>query len=138
MNREFSLKIFAADRVFYQGGCRSLVIPTVDGLFGIMAGHENMVIAVVPGQGAFTDGGGERRYAVVSSGICKIESNEVLVMVETAERPEEIEERLAQRVAADEREAARNRENVSGVKRAKAKMARAASGFHTERRNEID
>ena len=42
----FGLKIIASDRVFYEGRCRKLVIPAPDGEKGILAEHENMVIAV--------------------------------------------------------------------------------------------
>ena len=134
----FTLKIFAADRVFYQGLCSSLVIPTVEGQYGIMTNHESMIIAVSIGMAGFTDGDGNRRSAVLSSGICKIEDNAVLVLVETAESPEEIDIRLAERDAAEANEALRNRDNVSDVKRAEAKMARAALRIRAKERSEID
>ena len=134
----FLLKIFAADRVFYQGGCNSLVIPTVDGLYGILAGHEKMVIAVSPGRAEFSDQNGEKVEAVLSPGICKIDTDGVLIMVETAERPEEIETRRAEQEAKDAAEAQRGRRNVSDVKRAKAKMARNASRLGAKEREDID
>ena len=136
--KNFSLKIFAADRVFYQGECQSLVIPTVDGSYGIMAGHESLVVAVTIGLASFTDGGGKRQNAVLSSGICKIDGSGVLIMVETAERPEEIDLRHAEQDAADAAEALRSRENASDIKRAKAKMARAASRLRAAGHKEID
>lgn len=42
----FSLKIISTDKVFYDGKCEYLVIPTIDGEKGILAHHENMVIAL--------------------------------------------------------------------------------------------
>jgi len=44
----FSLKIISTDKVFYDGKCEYLVIPTIDGEKGILAHHENMVIAERP------------------------------------------------------------------------------------------
>ena len=38
----FSLKIISTDKVFYDGKCEYLVIPTIDGEKGILAHHENM------------------------------------------------------------------------------------------------
>ena len=134
----FSLKIFAADKVFYQGLCSSLVVPTVDGQYGIQARHENTIIAVDIGIAAFTDGNGKRQSAVLSEGICKVEDNEVVIMVETAERPEEIDRVVAEREAAEALEALRGRDNMSDVKRAKAKMARAASRLRAKGGHEID
>ena len=46
----FSLKIISTDKVFYDGKCEYLVIPTIDGEKGILAHHENMVIAVEIGE----------------------------------------------------------------------------------------
>lgn len=134
----FSLKIFAADKVFYQGLCSSLVVPTVDGQYGIQARHENMIIAVDIGIAKFTDGDGKRQSAVLSEGICKVERGEVVIMVETAERPEEIDLVMAEREAEEAREAMRGRDNMSDVKRAKAKMARAASRLRAKGDAEID
>ena len=42
----FGLKIIASDGVFYEGRCKKLIIPASDGEKGILANHENMVIAV--------------------------------------------------------------------------------------------
>jgi F-type H+-transporting ATPase subunit epsilon len=42
----FGLKIIASDGVFYEGRCKKLIIPAPDGEKGILANHENMVIAV--------------------------------------------------------------------------------------------
>ena len=35
----FSLKIISTDKVFYDGKCEYLVIPTIDGEKGILAHH---------------------------------------------------------------------------------------------------
>ena len=45
---EFRIAILAADRVFYEGPCESLVGPTVLGQHGILANHSNMISALVP------------------------------------------------------------------------------------------
>ena len=52
--RDFQLKVLTAEKTFYDGPCVSLTIPTLDGLYGIMAGHEDLVLAVVPGMLCFT------------------------------------------------------------------------------------
>lgn len=62
----FSLKIISTDKVFYDGKCEYLVIPTIDGEKGILAHHENMVIAVEIGELRFRKPDGEWVTAVVS------------------------------------------------------------------------
>ena len=98
MTDTFTLRILATDRPFFEGECLSLVVPTASGQYGILAHHCNYVAAIVPGELDFTavhDGMSERFRAAVSEGIVKVESNEVIVLVDTAERPEEIDEARA-------------------------------------------
>lgn len=123
----FPLQILASDRVFYQGECSSLIIPTVDGQYGIMANHANTVIGVSIGHAMFQDGLGKRQEAVLSAGICMIENGTVTVLIETAERPEEIDRLHAEQDAADARRALEHRGNVMDARLAQAKMARALS-----------
>ena len=80
---KFFLHILAADKPFYEGECVSLVVPTLQGQYGIMAHHSNYISAVVPGELDFTveeDGKEKRIRAAVSEGIVKVEKNEVLVL----------------------------------------------------------
>ena len=45
----FYLKVIAADRVFFQGRCLSVVLPAVDGEHAILAHHSDMMIATSTG-----------------------------------------------------------------------------------------
>ena len=78
----FSLKLLAADKVFYDGECASLVVPSADGQYGILANHCNAVIAVIPGVAEVKAENGEKIVAFVASGIVKIENGKVLMLVE--------------------------------------------------------
>lgn len=100
----FKLHIWASEKPFYDGDCESLVIPSVDGKYGIMAHHSNAVTAIVPGELTYTIHGGTTQIAAVSEGIVKIENNDVLVLVETIERPEEIDANRAKAAADAARE----------------------------------
>ena len=41
----FDLKILATNKVFYDGKCKMLVVPALDGELAVMADHQNMVVA---------------------------------------------------------------------------------------------
>ena len=85
----FYLKIISANRVFYSGRCRSLIVPEYDGQKEILAHHEDMVIAIDDGEMRFQPEGSENwEYAVVGMGFVEIVNNRVTLLVETAERPE--------------------------------------------------
>ena len=43
----FKLNILAADKTFYIGDAISLIIPTTEGQYGILAHHRNMIAATV-------------------------------------------------------------------------------------------
>ena len=66
--RTFQLHILAADRVFFEGECESVVAPTASGQYGVQAHHSNMIAAISPGELTFRTAQGETRYAAVSAG----------------------------------------------------------------------
>lgn len=81
----FPVEILAANKVFYQGEMESITLPLVDGMYGIRAGHINMVSAVVPGILKCTLKDGTKKAAKVSIGILKIEEGKVILLLETVE-----------------------------------------------------
>lgn len=123
----FALKVLAAEKPFYEGECISLVIPTINGQYGIQANHSNIIAAIVPGMMKFTAPDGEVTIAAVSEGLVKVENNQVLLLVDTAERPEEIDRNHAERSAAEAKEAMLQKKSIQDYHAAQAKMARAIS-----------
>ncbi len=95
----FQVHILAADRTFYEGPCVSLTLPTSDGELGILAHHSAMIAAVQPGTLRYQPPEQEARTAAISLGMVKVEKNEVLVLADSVERPEEIDEARARREA---------------------------------------
>ena len=100
----FQVHILAADKTLYEGPCQSLTISTSDGEQGILAHHSSMMAAIVPGLLRYQPPGQPMQLAAVSPGMVKVEANEVLVLVDSAERPEEIDEARARREADEARD----------------------------------
>ncbi len=123
----FPLKVLAADAPFYEGPCTSLVVPMADGLYGIMAKHTNTIGAVYPGEMTIRPPEGGAVVAFVASGIFKIEDGEVLVLVENAERPEDIDLHRAQRSEAAAREEMLQKRSIREFNEAQTWLARAVS-----------
>lgn len=132
--KSFRLRVLAAERVFYEGECQSLVVPTIDGLYGFLADHEAVVIAVVPGMLTLRTPDGREQVAAVSEGLLRMENNEALVLVDTAERPEEIDLRRAEEAAAHAREALHEKHSAQEQAMAMARMARALSRARVKKR----
>ena len=121
----FQVHVLAADRTFYEGPCVSLTIPTSDGEQGILAHHSDMIAAVLPGTLRYQVPDGPVQLAAVSSGMVKIEKNEVLVLVDSVEWPEEIDAARARREADEAREAMLQKKSRQEYQLAQATLARA-------------
>ena len=121
----FLVHILAADKTLYEGPCESLTIPTSDGEQGILAHHSSMIAAVRPGTLRYRVPGQDVQLAAVSPGMVKVESNEVLVLVDSAERPEEIDEARARREADEAREAILQKKSIQEYQLAQAALGRA-------------
>ncbi len=121
----FQVHILAADKTFYEGPCLSLTIPASDGELGILAHHSPVIAAVKPGTLRYQIPGEEPKLAAISPGIVKVEGNDVLVLVDSAERPEEIDVVRARREADEAREALLQKRSRQEHQIAQATLARA-------------
>lgn len=120
----FHLSFYASDRRFYEGECVSLTAPFSDGEYGIMANHSNMMAAVTPGELRFTMPDGTVCVAAVSGGILKMEDGKVLLLVGTAERPDEIDANRARRAADEAKEALLQKKSLLDYHTAQARLIR--------------
>ena len=107
----YSLKLIASDKIFYEGRVELLVIPAQDGEKAILGHHENMAIAVTVGLLKIRTASGKEINAVVGNGFAQIMNNRVTVIVDTAERPEDIDAKRAEEAL--ERASERLRQNQS-------------------------
>ena len=121
----FPLHVLTATSPFYEGMCESLIIPTVDGRYGVLSGHSDTICAVVPGELYIRLPGGEMRVAACAAGIMKVENGDVLVLVDSAIRPEDIDADRARRMADDAREQLLQKQSIEEYHAAQARLARA-------------
>lgn len=131
---EFNLHIIEADSDFFNGKCVSLVIPTTEGMYGIQAGHENLVAAITIGVIKYTLPDGTRCHAAVSNGMVKVENNDVMILVESAENPDEIDEERAKREEEMAKEVLSGRTDRLNYRAAKGIMARAVNRLKIKKR----
>ena len=131
----FYLKIIAANRVFYAGRCRSLIVPEYDGQKEILAHHEDMVIAIDEGEMRFQpEGTANWEYAVVGMGFVEIVNNRVTMLVQTAEKPEDIDARLAQEQMEYAEEKLRQKQSIQEYYRTQASLSRAMNRLKVSKR----
>ena len=101
---KFILNITASSGEFYQGYCEDLTLPTGDGVYGVQAGHSPVLVALHMGILHF-EVDGESRDVLVGDGIAEVTPSYVMVLVDSAERPEDIDRNRAEeaRIRAQER-----------------------------------
>ena len=101
-------------------------MPEYDGQKEILAHHEDMVIAIDDGEMRFQPEGSENwEYAVVGMGFVEIVNNRVTLLVETAERPEEIDVARAREAKERAEEQLRQKQSIHEYYHSRASLARA-------------
>ncbi len=131
----FNLQIMASDHLVYNGDAEFVSLSTTEGSVGILAHHANVIMAIVPGiieydpidSGNSEDAQPGRQTIVVSDGLLKVENGEVIILVDTAERPEEVDEARARRAEERAREAMKHANSNRDMELAAAELSRAVS-----------
>ena len=121
----FNLRVLAPDHSYYEGECEILVVSTTEGEYGVLANHNNTILAIVPGEIRIKTPNGDAMKAAVSYGMMRVENNDVLVLVNTIENPDEIDEARARRAAEKAQEALLHQQSKKDYIQAQAKLSRA-------------
>lgn len=126
MMSDFYLKMISSNGVFYEGLCNSLIIPAPDGERAVMAHHEELMIAVTEGEARFRKKEGEAfTSVVVGRGYCQVANNRVVLLTDTIERPEDIDEKRAREALERANERLRQKQSIREYHMTRAAMARA-------------
>lgn len=89
--RTFRLEVISPEGVLYDLQVRSIVAPGEDGKLGVLYNHAPLVTPLVPDVLEITTAEGERRLMATGEGFLEVVDNQVRVLVDSAERPEEID-----------------------------------------------
>ena len=131
---KFYLKVISSNRIFYEGFCTCLIIPSVDGEKAIMAHHEEVIVAVDNGEMRMQkEEGGEWSYAVLGKGFCMAANNRVTVLADTVERPEEVDANRAKEALERAQERLRQKQSIQEYYHTKASLARAMNRLKVSR-----
>lgn len=126
MENTFTLEITTPERSFFNGEVEALIIETYDGQMGILKGHMPMVVPVAIGPMKLKKDG-KWQEAVLSEGFMKVTQDRTIILCDTAEWPDEIDENRAK--AAEERARERLHRQMSKIEymRSQAALQRALS-----------
>ncbi len=124
MAKTFHLEIIATDRIFYEGDCEHLVITAIDGLMGIMAGHEPMVTSLPTGELKYMVDG-KWRYAAISDGFIQVMPDKSVILADSCELPEEIDIKRAEEAKERAQEKMRQKQSIKEYYQTQAALNRA-------------
>ena len=121
MDNILKLTIITPEKEFYAGEILELVTENDFGRLGFLPEHIAMVTVLKPSTTTFTQKDGKKLKAFTSSGILSIKNNEIRLMCDAAEWPEDIDVKRAE--AAKQRAEQRLNENSSEVSVDRAQVA---------------
>lgn len=125
MGSQLELQIITPDKVAERCPVDQVILPGTEGQFCVLPGHAALLSSLEVGELQFSSGQ-KRTYYAINQGYVEVFKNKVTVLVETAERAEEIDKERAWRakVRAEEQLARLTKDEKDYVK-ARAALMRA-------------
>jgi len=134
MPAPFSLRVVTQDRTVFSGQVTSLVAPGVEGYLGVMAHHAPMLTGLAPGELHFVITEGDTKVYAISGGFLQVAGNEAVVLVDSAESPEEIDIERARQAVARAEQRLHAPPTGTDVDRARAALMRALNRLRVAER----
>ncbi|MEX2431654.1 MAG: F0F1 ATP synthase subunit epsilon [Dehalococcoidia bacterium] len=92
---QLHLEIITADRVLFEGPVDVVVAPGAEGQMAVLPHHAAVMTSLDPGELRYRNGQ-EEAYVAISGGFMDVRGDHVVVLADSAERAEEIDEARAQ------------------------------------------
>lgn len=129
----FKLKVITPTRVFYEGKVNMVEFNTTNGRIGIYAKHIPMTCIISPGQLIIHEDS-EEKVAALISGFCEVLEEQVTIMAEICEWPDEIDEERAKEAKIRAKRRLENPDSGIDVLRAEIALKRALVRIDTKNR----
>ena len=121
----FYLRVISSNKVFFDDKVTKFVLPLEDGEMAVLPHHENMIIATSIGEIRIDTPDGKKILGVVGEGFAQIVNNRVTMLVDSAERPEDIDRVRAEAALERAQEQLRQKQSIQEYHVSQASMARA-------------
>jgi F-type H+-transporting ATPase subunit epsilon len=131
MKNIFKLKIITPDRRIYNGDAVELKTEGMEGKIEILYNHIPMIITLKPTITYFIDKDNKEQKLFTSYGTLKIKNNEVTLMCDAAEWPDEINTERAEAAKLRAEERLKTKDNIDTI-RAETALYRALTRLRTK------
>lgn len=125
-DRNFFLRIITPERVFFEEEASMVEFNTTEGEVGILKNHVPMTVIIKPGILTITQESGVRE-AALHAGFVEILQDQVTILAEIIEWPEEIDEERAATAKERAEERLRSRTPETDIARAETALQRAVA-----------
>jgi len=86
------IELITPDRVVFCGVVEDVILPGVEGEFGVLKGHETFLSGLDYGVMSFSVASGKRTYCAIGEGYVEVTGSKAIILVEMAKLSEEIEQ----------------------------------------------
>ena len=128
-NNLFTLRIITPDRVFFEGQVSMVEFNTTEGEIGIYKEHVPTTVIISPGILTITGEEGVKE-AALHAGFVEILQDEVVILAEIIEWPDEIDKARAESAKARAEERLRSKTPETDILRAETALQRALARIH--------
>lgn len=133
MATKFLVEILTPERSFFVDMVESVIFETEDGEMSVQAGHEVMVITVMPAEVRINTGD-KWLMCSVAEGFLEVRPDETIMFTQAAEWPDEIDIKRAERARERAEERIRQRKSAEEYRQSKIALARAMARLSLTRR----
>ncbi|MBQ6888760.1 MAG: ATP synthase F1 subunit epsilon [Lachnospiraceae bacterium] len=123
-DKNFLLRIITPERVFFEEEASMVEFNTTEGEIGVYKNHVPMTVIVKPGILTITQDDGVKE-AALHSGFVQILQDEITILAEIVEWPEEIDAARAEAAKARAEERIKNNSSETDMARAEVALQRA-------------
>lgn len=120
----FLLRIITPDRIFYEGRAEMVEFNTTEGEIGVLPGHIPLTVILKPGILNIYEPG-EEKNAALHAGFAEILQDQVTILAEIVEWPNEIDRERASAAKSRAEERMRSRTPETDIARAETALQRA-------------
>lgn len=128
-NNLFKLRVITPDRVFYEGEASMVEFNTTEGEIGVYKKHVPTTVIISPGILTITEAEGMKE-AALHAGFAEILQDEVVILAEIVEWPEEIDLDRAEAARERAEERLRSKTPETDLLRAETALQRSLARIH--------
>lgn len=122
-DNKFALKVMCPDRTFFEGEADMVEMNTTEGYIGVYPGHIPIATVLAPGILVIYNNG-ESKRAALHSGFARISPDDIMILAEVAEWPDEIDLNRAEEAKVRAERRLSGTESGIDIKRAEAALKR--------------